>query len=94
MKVGINGASLLAADVMDKQYMEIREARKNLFELDKSEADCGCEIDIERWRFDERIVWHVDEPDTGPGRWRCGTKTMAKKYRSLRRASHGGINVE
>lgn len=55
-----------AADDMDVQYLEIREARKKLFEFDRLETDYGCDIDNERWRFDERIVWHVDEPDLGP----------------------------
>lgn len=52
------------ADDMDKQYLEIREARKALFDEDGDE-DYGVEMDLERNRCDEMVKWNVVEPDFG-----------------------------
>ncbi|KAF4630323.1 hypothetical protein G7Y89_g7819 [Cudoniella acicularis] len=53
-----------AIDDMDRQYLEIREARKRLFEYDGAQYE--PEIDIEAWRCDEPINWDVNEPEIGP----------------------------
>jgi hypothetical protein len=49
-----------ALDDMDKQYLEIRAARRALFDYDIKEP--GCSIDLELWRCDEMINWEVNEP--------------------------------
>jgi hypothetical protein len=49
-----------ALDDMDKQYLEIRAARRALFDYDIKEP--GCNIDLELWRCDEMINWEVNEP--------------------------------
>jgi len=47
---------------MDRQWLEIRKARRGLFEFDRDGEARGCDIDVEEWRFDELIVWDVMEP--------------------------------
>lgn len=54
-----------AAADMEKQYIEICKACREIFDGDMSSADPGCELDIEAWRFDEQIKGGVDEPDMG-----------------------------
>lgn len=54
-----------AVDNMDTQYLQIRAARKALFEADIM-PDPSCEIDLELWRVDEMIDWTVEEPEMGP----------------------------
>jgi hypothetical protein len=48
---------------MDRQWLEIRKARRGLFAFDRDGAARGCDIDVEEWRFDEAIVWDVMEPN-------------------------------
>lgn len=55
---------------LDCQYLEIRSARKKLFDHDTE--DTGCDIDPESWRCDEHINWLVNEP------------TLFPKHRKLR----------
>ncbi|KAH8767733.1 hypothetical protein F5882DRAFT_302853, partial [Hyaloscypha sp. PMI_1271] len=52
-------------DDMDKQYLEIRKARKALLDFD-ADDDCGCDIDLELWRCDEMINWGTTEPNLHP----------------------------
>lgn len=54
----------LAIDDMDKQLLEIRKARKELFDMDFE--DFGHDIDLELWRCDEMIDWTVSEPILEP----------------------------
>ena len=54
----------LAVDVLDKEYLEIRERRKALFEHDT--GNWGCDIDLQRGLCDEKIDWSVNEPGMGP----------------------------
>lgn len=54
-----------AVDDMDKQYLEIRRARKALFDHDM--GDWGVELDLELWRCDEMVDWTVNEPKIGVG---------------------------
>jgi len=54
-------------DDMDKQYLEIRRARKELFAWDVSD-NTGCEIDLELLRCDEIVDWSVNEPVLFPHR--------------------------
>lgn len=51
-----------ALDDMDLQYLEIRQARKALFDYDG--AGDSHFIDLELERCDEMIDWSVCEPDT------------------------------
>jgi len=48
-------------DGLDRQYLEIRAARKALFTCDTSPL-LGCDIDIEASKCDEMIDWDVFEP--------------------------------
>jgi hypothetical protein len=66
----------LAVEDMEAQYLEIRAARRRLFESD-IKGDSECAIDVESSRCDEKIDWSVLEPDIGaapkperPARWR------------------------
>lgn len=52
-------------DDMDTQYLQIRSARKALFEADLT-PDASCNIDLEIHRVDEMIDWSVPEPQMGP----------------------------
>lgn len=56
----------LVVDDMDKQLLEIRKARKELFDMDFE--DFGHDIDLELWRCDEMIDWTVSEPILEPRR--------------------------
>jgi hypothetical protein len=47
----------LAASDMDAQYLEIRQARQELFKYDREGTDRGCDIDIQELGLDERINW-------------------------------------
>lgn len=49
---------------MDTQYLEIRAARKALFDHDTL-GERGCDIDCESWRCDEKVKWDVYEPFFG-----------------------------
>jgi hypothetical protein len=50
---------------LDAQYLEIGNARKELFAWDISD-DKGCEIELERYRCDEMVDWSVNEPPLLP----------------------------
>ncbi|KAF7909378.1 uncharacterized protein EAF01_003096 [Botrytis porri] len=52
-------------DDLDKQFMEMREARKKLFEDDKT-SDIGCDIELDSNLCIEMIDWTRDEPKFGP----------------------------
>ncbi|KAH6680864.1 hypothetical protein B0J14DRAFT_274594 [Halenospora varia] len=54
-----------AFEDMDTQWLEIREARKDLFKLDILNQP-ECSIDLGLWRCDERVNWCVNEPDMSP----------------------------
>jgi hypothetical protein len=54
----------LAADVLDKQFLQIRATRKALFEHDT--GDWGCGIDLQLNLVDEMVDWSVNEPDMTP----------------------------
>jgi hypothetical protein len=60
-----------AVDALDKRFLQIRQARKDLFDYDIDNPE--CDIDLELGRCDEMIDWTVDEPDTDipkkPWRW-------------------------
>ncbi|CZR65107.1 uncharacterized protein PAC_15007 [Phialocephala subalpina] len=45
---------------MDEQYLQIREARKRVYDYD--DAQYPLDIDLEFWRYDELIEWNVNEP--------------------------------
>ena len=47
----------LAASDMDAQYLEIRQARQELFKYDREGTDRDCDIDIQELGLDERINW-------------------------------------
>jgi hypothetical protein len=49
-----------AAEDMDKQFLEIRAARRALFECD-SDGHHGCDVDLETARIDEPVDWDVNE---------------------------------
>lgn len=53
----------IAVDDMDAQYIEIRNARKQLFKWDLKRPGDVAEIDVQPLRCDERIVWDKVEPD-------------------------------
>lgn len=55
-----------AVDDMDSQYLEIRRARKALFDYDDARGSFA--IDLELGLCDEKIDWSVCEPDTEPAR--------------------------
>jgi hypothetical protein len=59
----IESLKLVVKD-MEAQYLEIRAARRRLFESDIKE-DSECVIDVESYRCDEKIDWSVLEPDVG-----------------------------
>jgi hypothetical protein len=65
----------LVVDDMDKQLLEIRKARKELFDMDFE--DFGHDIDLELWRSDEMIDWTVSEPILEP---RC-LPSLAERQR-------------
>jgi hypothetical protein len=48
----------LVVDDMDRQYLSMRKARKQLYDCDDNLFD---RIDLETWRSDEMINWNVDE---------------------------------
>jgi hypothetical protein len=48
----------LVVDDMDRQYLSMRKARKELYDCDDKLYD---RIDLETWRSDEMINWNVDE---------------------------------
>lgn len=48
---------------VDEQCLEIREARKKLY--DNDDILCRGNIDLELWRSDEMIDFYVDEPSIG-----------------------------
>ncbi|KAF7879483.1 hypothetical protein EAF04_000679 [Stromatinia cepivora] len=52
-----------AVDDMDAQYIEIRNARKQLFKWDLKRPGDVAEIDVQPLKCDERIVWDEVEPD-------------------------------
>ncbi|KAJ8065314.1 hypothetical protein OCU04_006005 [Sclerotinia nivalis] len=52
-----------AVDDMDAQYIEIRNARKQLFKWDLKRPGDVAEIDVQPLKYDERIVWDKVEPD-------------------------------
>ncbi|TGO24111.1 hypothetical protein BPAE_0112g00300 [Botrytis paeoniae] len=52
-------------DDLDKQFMEMRRARKELFEDDKT-LDIGCDIELDSKLCIEMIDWTEDEPKFGP----------------------------
>ncbi|KAF8846764.1 hypothetical protein BDZ45DRAFT_682332 [Acephala macrosclerotiorum] len=54
----------LIIDDMDKQYFEIRTARKKLYNND--DLEYPDRIDLESWMCDEPIGWTVNEPSLGP----------------------------
>jgi len=54
----------LAVDDMDTQMLEIRKARKELF--DKDFEDLGHDVDLELWRCDEKVNWDINEPQLEP----------------------------
>ncbi|KAB8296723.1 hypothetical protein EYC80_002143 [Monilinia laxa] len=58
-----------AVDDMDTQYLQIRSARRVLFEADIT-PDTSCNIDLELSRVDEMVDWSVQEPEMCPGRQR------------------------
>jgi hypothetical protein len=41
---------------LDAQYLQIREARKHLFDWDVLNQR-GCDIDLEKSRCDDKIDW-------------------------------------
>jgi hypothetical protein len=51
----------LAVDNMDKQYLVIRKARKELFDCDDDTYERV--IDPELWKCDEMVNWGLEEPD-------------------------------
>lgn len=51
-------------DDLDKQFMEMRKARKTLFEDDKS-LDIGCDIELDSTLCTEMVDWTKDEPMIG-----------------------------
>ncbi|KAF5877203.1 uncharacterized protein Bfra_001567 [Botrytis fragariae] len=52
-------------DDLDKQFMEMRRARKELFESDKM-LDVGCDIELDSKLCIEMVDWTKDEPKFGP----------------------------
>ncbi|TGO47406.1 hypothetical protein BCON_0279g00050 [Botryotinia convoluta] len=52
-------------DDLDKQFMEMRRARKELFEDDKT-LDIGCDIELDSKLCIEMVDWTKDEPKFGP----------------------------
>lgn len=75
---------MTAVDDMDKQYLEIRKARKELFDFDRADDEAyGCDIDLELWKCDEMIDWTVDEPKLEPYDLPNGLSSL----RSIRRMS-------
>lgn len=66
-----------AVDELDKNYLEVRKARKALFDHDT--GDWGYDIDLQLERCDEMTNWGINEPKVRPktkwprireGRWR------------------------
>ncbi|KAE9373646.1 hypothetical protein N431DRAFT_456407 [Stipitochalara longipes BDJ] len=52
-----------ACDDMDKQFLEIRMARKHIFDYDiTNDWECGSEFDLELHRCDEMVNWDINEP--------------------------------
>ncbi|KAE9373634.1 hypothetical protein N431DRAFT_337959 [Stipitochalara longipes BDJ] len=55
---------------MDEQYLDIRKARKAVFQDDPASTTTimGMSLDewAQPWRCDEKINWAVNEPDLGP----------------------------
>ncbi|KAH8790696.1 hypothetical protein BGZ57DRAFT_962174 [Hyaloscypha finlandica] len=54
----------LAVNNMDKQYLVIRKARKELFDCDDDAYERV--IDPEPWKCDEMVKWELEEPDMKP----------------------------
>jgi hypothetical protein len=58
---------IYAVDELDEEYLEIREARKQLFKGDILALNqLGCDIDVDFSRCDEKVVWSINEPFIGP----------------------------
>ncbi|KAI9646028.1 hypothetical protein NHQ30_005466 [Ciborinia camelliae] len=53
-------------DDCDKQYLEIREARKKLFNWDRGTENRDCDLDVGLNMIDEMVQWEVEEPFYGP----------------------------
>lgn len=61
------------------------DQRKRLFNFDIDQEDVGCDIDLERWRYDEVIDWYVDEPWIGPEeetRWEIAAGRYLQRMRT------------
>jgi hypothetical protein len=54
----------LAVDNMDKQYLVIRKARKELFDCDDDTYERI--VDPELWKCDEMVNWELEEPGMKP----------------------------
>ncbi|KAF4625446.1 hypothetical protein G7Y89_g12724 [Cudoniella acicularis] len=84
-----------AVDDMDEQYLQIREARKRLFEFGADE-NVGYSIDLELSRCDEKINWNVNEPEMFPNylpsRWERGQKV--ENLKSLLNRRGGAMRDE
>ncbi|KAF7955621.1 hypothetical protein EAE96_004547 [Botrytis aclada] len=52
-------------DSFDKQFMEMRQARKALFDDDKT-SDIGCDLELDSKLCTEMVDWTKDEPTFGP----------------------------
>ncbi|KAF7913552.1 hypothetical protein BELL_0265g00130 [Botrytis elliptica] len=52
-------------DDLDKQFMEMRRARKEIFEDDKT-LNVGCDIELDSRLCIEMVDWTKDEPRFGP----------------------------
>jgi hypothetical protein len=70
----------LAVDDMDKQLLEIRKARKELFDMDFE--DFGHDIDLELWRCDEIIDW----TDIGTSKSPLSCRASANGSRTQRKS--------
>jgi hypothetical protein len=57
----------MVCDDLDKQYLEIRKARRELFQWDISDdVEVEIDIDLQLSRRDEMVNWDVNEPDLAP----------------------------
>lgn len=71
-------------DDMERQYREIRSARRKLFEFDTLNRR-GCDIDEELWRYDGEIDWTVTEPNFsvwGGNPWELDSAALLKDWES------------
>ncbi|EPE33610.1 hypothetical protein GLAREA_06623 [Glarea lozoyensis ATCC 20868] len=71
-----------AVDDLDQQCLEIRNARKCLFEHDLTDRE--CDIDLELSRCDDMIDWDVVEPDLCPQRDVIGARDQTLTNRPYR----------